>query len=167
MSPRSSNPISAKERYRILELHKAADRRYRQSPKGKATQKRYRQTEKAKAAIKRYRQTEKVKAMNRKSAKRYYARHPNQNKSEQAVRSAIVQGKLPPLCSVRCHYCGEQAELYHHYIDHEPEHWLDVKPSCIKCHVKIRDNILRKDPYAHSENPDLRTMRSPPRCAVL
>jgi len=134
------------------ESYRAYHRRYRQTPKGKGSVKRYEQSSKCKATKKRYRHTEKGKAIARIQGKRRYSRNPNPFKAVQAVKEAIVHGKLLPLCSLRCLYCDEQAEQYHHYIDHEPEHWLDVVPTCKKCHLQIRSTGRGKETYEHAQN---------------
>ena len=100
----------------------------------------YHQTEKAKAAnrkaVSRYRKTKKGRISHLKSSLRYHIRHPEGRKARDAVRGAILVGKIPRINTKQCYYCNLQAKYYHHN-SYEPEHQLDVIPVCIECHIKI------------------------------
>lgn len=111
---------------------------YQKTEKGKAAQKRHRKSDKRKASQKRYNQSEKGKANLRAKQERFNARHPNFIKAKHAVNNAIQVGKLPRPDNLRCHYCDHPAKHYHHYKGYAPEHWLDVVPVCVPCHVKHR-----------------------------
>ena len=91
----------------------------------------YTQSEKGKATHKRHRQSEKYKVYQ----KRLKARHPERVKAHSAVNNTIAIGKLPRANTKLCHCCPKPAQQYQHYKGYKPEHWLDVVPVCIKCHV--------------------------------
>lgn len=129
-----------------------AQKSYRQSEKGRAYQKsyqkRYEQSENGKERHKRadrkYRQTEKGKVLYRKLAKNARKENPEKIEARKAVNHAIRVGRLPQPGSLLCHYylqkpdCEKQAKEYHHHKGYAPEHWLDVIPVCIKCHLLFR-----------------------------
>lgn len=92
------------------------------------------QTNKGRIAQKRYNQTEKSKT----ARKRYHIQHPEYYKAYSVIRYAIKIGKLPHPTMLQCLYGNHLAQEYHHYLGYKPEHWLDVIPVCIKCHIKLR-----------------------------
>jgi hypothetical protein len=51
-----------------------------------------------------------------------------------AVRAAVKAGVLPPASACFCADCGAQAAQYHHWNGYAPEHWLEVRALCFKCH---------------------------------
>ncbi len=113
----------------------------------KIYQNQYYQTEKGKAVIlksvKKYQKTIKGKISKQKAQKRFYARHPERQKAINTVSYAIQIGKLSHIDTLQCHYCPMQAEQYHHHKGYEPKHWLDVLPTCKRCHRKIHKEISR------------------------
>lgn len=55
-----------------------------------------------------------------------------------AILRAVKQGMKPATAFI-CADCGkEQAEEYHHHKGYDKEHWLDVIPLCLPCHVKTK-----------------------------
>lgn len=54
----------------------------------------------------------------------------------QAVYRAVRAGKLSPVRTLLCAKCGNPAKEYHHHNGYGREHWLDVVPLCIPCHVR-------------------------------
>jgi len=105
--------------------------------------KKYSQTEQNKAAHKRYNQSEKGKER----YKRYSIRHPDKIKAKNVVRYAIRVGKLSHPNTLQCSYGYHPAEQYHHHKGYTPEHWLDVVPTCEKCHKKIHSPTLLRAVY--------------------
>lgn len=95
-------------------------KKYQKSAKGRATKRLYKQSEKSRAAQKLFRE-----------------HHQNYIKAVRAVNSAVRYGKMPHPSTYKCHYCPKQAEQYHHWHGYEPEHWLDVVPTCRECHIGI------------------------------
>lgn len=63
----------------------------------------------------------------------------------QAVYRAVRAGKMPHASTLPCKECGNPAREYHHHNGYAREHWLDVIPLCIPCHVKA-DNRGNKRP---------------------
>ena len=126
-------------------VKRKADEKYRHTSKGKVAHrkanKKYQKTEKGKARDKRYKQSEKGKATCQSALKRFYIRHPNEYKATGAVNNAIAAGKMPRPDTLFCHYCTKPAQQYHHWHGYEKEHWLDVVPVCIPCHVKCKRKI--------------------------
>lgn len=115
--------------------------------------KKYSQTEERRAFRKAYNRTEQRKMANRKSSskykksekgresiRRFCLRHPEYKNATNAVMHAIEKGKLPKPELLKCKYCPKQAEQYHHW-SYLPEHWLDVEPLCIECHIKLHKKI--------------------------
>lgn len=106
-----------------------------------------------KSCLKAYQQTDKGKAVYSKAAAKYY-RTPNGKatiykanakyrachiiitKADWAVNSEVRAGRMPRPDTLFCHYCSKPAKHYHHYKGYEPKHWLDVVPTCRKCHKK-------------------------------
>lgn len=139
------------QKYYQTEKGKANRKRYQQSKEGKLAVKRYRKTEKGKACIKHFRHSKKGKILEKRynhkkeskaARKRYHISHPEYRESSNLVKNAITAGKLPRPDTLKCHYCPEQAEQYHHYLGYEPEHRLDVVPVCRICHNKIHQGVL-------------------------
>ena len=111
---------------------------YKQTKNGKATQKRYQQKSiNFKTYQKQYKQSEKGKAVQIAAHKRYYLQYPNRKKAKCAVSTATRRSKMPKVDTLQCQYCPAQAEQYHHYKGYAKEHWLDVIPTCRKCHIMI------------------------------
>lgn len=132
-------PIATENRKHKAILSLARGRRYRQTSKGKATEKHRHKTPKCKGQQKKYEQTGKRKALKKKYAVRFNLKNPNNRKAKRAVAQAILNGRLISFHLRACYYCYEQAELYHHYLGYEPEHWLDVIPVCTGCHGHVNE----------------------------
>lgn len=75
--------------------------------------------------------------------KKYRQDHPDRYAATNAVWSAILTGKLPKASEHPCANpkCTNHANQYHH-ASYEPEHWLDVIPLCVSCHVKVGAKTL-------------------------
>jgi len=127
---------NCQKKYYKSDKYKAIRKKYKQSKKGKAATRRYKQSEKCKEYQRRYRQDDRGKARD----KRYRLRYLQNDKAREAVKYAIQTGKLPRPDTLQCHYCGAQAQDYHHHKGYEPQHWLDVVPICKKCHGKTRSS---------------------------
>lgn len=99
-------------------------RYFRKTPKGRINdqrgKKKYRQSEKGRLNDMRRRQRDKHKM-----------------RARYALNRAVSVGKLFPATECECFICGNPAKEYHHYLGYEPEHYLDVKPVCKKCHASI------------------------------
>lgn len=104
-------------------------RDYAQNPKGKIA---------TKKANTKYRQTEKGRITNRKRLASYRMRHPDRYKAVQKVTTATRSGKIPLAKTLKCYYCPNQAEQYHHHRGYTEEHALDVIPLCRSCHADCR-----------------------------
>ena len=118
---------------------KISIRKYQKTEKGRLTNrksvKKYRKTKKGKAYRKRHQQSKKGKD----TQKRYIIRHPERRKARNAVSYAIEVGKLFRPNILKCHYCPEQAEQYHH-PSYEPEDRLNIIPVCKICHKYIHSH---------------------------
>lgn len=68
--------------------------------------------------------------------------------ARQAVRAAVADGPLPAVYHLRCVDCGAEAQVYHHYLGYDEEHWLDVRPMCDSCHSKEHWRLI-PDASAH------------------
>ncbi len=128
---------------------KLCQKKYQQSTKYKTAEKirenRYVQTDKGRAnrrkAAKKYQNSAKGKAMKRVRLRCFYARNPNYAKAVNVTNHAVQAGKIPRPDSLLCRYCPKPAQQYHHWHGYEPEHWLDVVPTCIDCHKKRHRRI--------------------------
>jgi len=128
---------------------KAYQNKYWQTERGKTVKRKanakYPRTEQGifvrRKAIAKYFKTPKGKAALRKAAAKRNATNPNYAKAVNAVNHAIRDGRFPRPDTLMCHYCPAQAQQYHHHLGYAPEHWLDVLPTCIKCHTKIHRKI--------------------------
>ena len=109
-----------------------AKRKYKKTDKGKKSIERDNLSEKGGARKRRYNRSTKGKA----ARKRFWDRHPNQYKARNALRVAILTGKLPKVNTIICHFCSTKAADYHHHKGYEPKYWLDVVPVCKKHHEK-------------------------------
>ena len=94
---------------------------------------RYYATEKGKACIERYKKTKKGKE----TARKYRESHQEQITARNRVDAAVKSKKLLPAKTLKCSGCDEQAQEYHHHKGYAPEHWLDIIPVCIQCHVNL------------------------------
>jgi hypothetical protein len=59
-------------------------------------------------------------------------------RARDAVYRAIKRGVLAVVTTLNCYDCGEPARWYDHYLGYEPQHWLDVQPTCHDCDGKRR-----------------------------
>lgn len=64
-------------------------------------------------------------------------RYPEKNRARRRVASAVTQGKIPRVSTLKCVSCPKQAEQYHHHQGYDVEHELDVIPVCRECHIEI------------------------------
>lgn len=116
---------------------------WRQTAKGKAVSKRYTRkynhTANGKESRRKYAHTQKGRAIQEASRKRRRIRNPEKRKAAGAMYWAVASGKIPKISSCQCHYCGTQAEHYHHYKGYKPKHWLDVVPTCMDCHRRLHE----------------------------
>lgn len=60
----------------------------------------------------------------------------NREKAHRAVTAAVELGIMPPAAMLDCLSCRRRAKHYHHHLGYEEEHWLDVIPLCVKCHMR-------------------------------
>lgn len=111
----------------------------------KVYDKQFNRTEHRQAYLKKYYkeyfQNDENKASQRCAVNKYQKRHPEHQKARDAVKFAVRSGKLPRLNTKLCHYCPKPAQQYHHWHGYEKEHWLDVVPSCTKCHRKCHKKV--------------------------
>jgi hypothetical protein len=77
---------------------------------------------------------EKGKAYQRKYQSVHRDKLRKQKEARQAVRNAVRSGKLPPVKTLKCIRCGNQARDYHHHKGYAEKHQLDVIPVCRPCH---------------------------------
>lgn len=97
----------------------------------------YAKSDKAKLHQKKYQQSQKGKSTYCKVSRNYRINNPEKTKARHSIDYAKTSGKLSHPDTLQCNYCPNQAQEYHHYLDYEPEHRLDVQPVCKKCHYKI------------------------------
>lgn len=89
-------------------------------------------------------QTPQGKASQLKRKKRYIEKYPERWEAFKFLRYCISKGAIPPVNSLICKHCGEQAEEYHHYAGYEPSNWLKIIPLCISCHkIEHRDKTVK------------------------
>jgi hypothetical protein len=88
-------------------------------------------------ASSKYEKSEKGKVVRKKIC----IRHSKARKAGSAVNGAIQSGLIPNAKFLRCNYCPNSAQEYHHYKGYAKEHWLDVLPTCIKCHRKEHKKV--------------------------
>ena len=72
--------------------------------------------------------------------RRWYLSHKEQRAANDAIRRAILKGKLAPPTTLTCAIdgCTEQATHYHHWHGYDKAHWLDVIALCIDHHAETR-----------------------------
>ena len=63
----------------------------------------------------------------------YRLAHPERNKANDAIKTAVRRGELAPASACQCNDCSKPAVDLHHH-SYEPKHWLDVVPLCASCH---------------------------------
>jgi len=61
-------------------------------------------------------------------------RYPERKHARDAVYRAVKEGRL--IKPDRCEDCGATGRIEGHHHSYEPEHWLDVKWVCKRCHNK-------------------------------
>ena len=105
--------------------------------------KKYRRTEQGRATQERYRQKEKSKLKHCFYQKRYCQENKLKVQAHRAVTNAVKSGKLPRPDSLKCFYCPEQANQYHHYLGYAKEHWLDVIALSELCHKSCHSKIIK------------------------
>jgi len=124
-------------KYQSLEIVKNRQKKYQQQESARIYQQLYRQyyhqSGRYAIAKKRHRQTEKYKN----TLKRYCTQHPELQKAWATVNIAVRAGKMPRPDTLQCSYSNHPATQYHHHKGYEKEHWLDVLPTCAKCHKKL------------------------------
>ena len=52
-----------------------------------------------------------------------------------AIQALIGRGAIRPASAFSCVSCGRRAAQYDHHLGYEHDHWYDVEPVCIPCHV--------------------------------
>ncbi len=133
-SPRKSRPCGYKSCCKVCASVDVIT--YYYTDKGKAAAKQYRQSINRKIANHKYKQTEKGKVTER----RYYRKSYYKDfkiKSRVTVSQAIRNNRLPSSKLLKCTYCQNQANEYHHHLGYDKVHWLDVIPICHICHKRI------------------------------
>ncbi len=71
---------------------------------------------------------------------KYEANARTKTAAANAVKYAIVKGKLSPPTELPCFRCGTTAEVYHHHLGYARQYWLDVRAVCKSCHSFIHWN---------------------------
>lgn len=139
----------ANRRCAISEQGKIVTKCYENSEKCKIYRKQYQQSKQGKLMKTHYLNTKKGKTTNALYAKHYRLQHPEYCQAHNAVRQAIVDGKLESLAKLRCLYCPNPAKHYHHHKGYKPEYQLEVIPICKGCHINYHINY-RPRVFCHS-----------------
>lgn len=63
-----------------------------------------------------------------------------QNDAGNAIKKAVLKGKLAAPTLLPCSRCTKPAEIYHHHLGYAQYHWLDVHALCRSCHSYIHWN---------------------------
>lgn len=108
----------------------AKNRDYNKTPAGKRS---------TNNAGKRYRTGDHWKEVRREKEARYYKNSHDKKRARGTVSQAASEGRLPPIATLSCVLCGNNAQEYHHH-SYEREYWLDVIPLCKTCHNKVHAN---------------------------
>lgn len=119
---------------------KICRQRYKRSENARKAYYKYNHSEKCKKARQNYIGSEKDKARQ----KRYKRNNPLKIKAKDAIHQLVRHGKLPKPQTLKCYYCNEQAQQYHHLHGYEPEHRFDVVPSCQICDIKFHQTRRRE-----------------------
>ena len=88
-----------------------------------------------KQAHKRYSQTMQGRAKALRNTRKYRDAHPNYVAVLSAVYRAVQSGRLPSPRTLPCTFCNGPSTDYHHHLGYAKEHWLDVVPTCRRCHI--------------------------------
>jgi len=107
------------------EVDRRASKKYARTPKGREVRRK---------ALRKYAKTEKGKQVYERAYKKYHEQNKDRKRAHWKVFQAVQKGILPHISTQTCNRCGAPAIHYHHH-SYKPEHWLDVKPLCHKCHV--------------------------------
>lgn len=141
---RKANKSGLRSWCKQCEIKKIAE--YQKTPRGKEVAKKYSSTQKGKERMRRYDQSSKGRLKHAryngsKKGRAYYKKarenNPDKIKARDAVNNAVKSGKLPSAKTLKCVFCGTQAEEYHHHKGYSEDYLLDVQSACIKCHRKI------------------------------
>lgn len=145
------------------EVGKRARRKYKEGDKGKTVNLRYNKSEKGRENYRRgYKKyitsphgKERIKEYKRSDAskesyRRRYAEHPDRARARTTVNRAVAKGRLPKVSTQICAHCGLSAQNYHHW-SYEKEHWLDVVPLCIPCHIIADKEMAQQQTVARDE----------------
>ena len=125
----------------------ASHAKYRASANGCKVRAAYARTPKARAKSRAYARTEVGKDVMRKSRAKYIKRMRTTKEgrlklqARMAVRHATERGEIPPVSSLPCKQCGQQAEQYHHDLGYERRYWFHIVPLCHPCHHPIHQPI--------------------------
>ncbi len=130
----------------LSEFYKSKNRKYGRHYECKSCMykrlKKYRRTKSGKDICnkvrRRYDTSEKGKVAVKRANEIYRTHYPQRIKANREVNHKIRAGKLIKPTSLKCHYCPDKAHEYHHHLGYEPEHWFDIVPVCIPCHIKMR-----------------------------
>ena len=113
----------------------SATTRWYATPSGKLSLKKHKHTEKGIAARKRYEQSQHFRDK-RRDRRQNDILYRQRLQARSAVNHAIRDGKLPEPESLFCIECNIAASQYHHHLGYDKEHWLDVVPMCMPCHLE-------------------------------
>jgi len=113
---------------------KSCAARYAASSQGRIIRRRYERSKKGRATFRRYNQSPKGIATSKKKYKISRERFPMRYRARKAVNHAVQKGKLAPISTRICHYCGNQASHYHHYMGYGEKYRRIVIPICHSCH---------------------------------
>jgi hypothetical protein len=72
-----------------------------------------------------------------KIAKHYVGngKYTQKHRARQATNSAVRDGKLPNVSTLKCVDCGNDAQQYHHHKGYAKKQYLEVIPLCVYCHI--------------------------------
>lgn len=90
-----------------------------------------------KQKLRAYHESDHGRTLHSEQARRSRRRSPEKIQARNAVGHAVAAGRLPPASEQTCLICRGRSEQYHHWIDYEPQHHLDVIPLCELCHKSV------------------------------
>lgn len=71
---------------------------------------------------------------NRAATKSWQAKNRHKVHAQQAARSAVKHGLLPP--ATTCSECGATDSVGYHHDSYAEEEWLNVRALCNRCHMQ-------------------------------
>lgn len=104
---------------------------------GKKYSREYRRREDVKIKHWEYRHTAHAIEIRRKRDAINRMNRTNKFRARDAVKYAVMSGKIPAASSVMCRLCGKQANEYDHYLGYARQHYLNVQALCWHCHRHV------------------------------